>query len=120
MRSVVQALLLAAVLTVGGCSPGEPPNAPEKPFGPENSVVGYCTPFDTRTVDHKGESLSYRFDWDDGHVSHWSSLLPPDSAVEDTHTWNEAGTFEVRAQARSNKGRTSEWSAPNYFLVLAR
>ena len=116
--AAIRTLICLSLLCTVGCDTSTPPNAPEEPFGPENSVVGYCTPFSTRTIDHLGEQLSYRFDWGDGHTSNWSSLLEPDSSVEDTHTWNKAGTFEVRAQARNKKHAESDWSAPNHFVVL--
>jgi len=51
------------------------------------------------------DDLEYCFDWGDGSYSEWSSS---DSA---SHTWADAGTYRVRAQARyvGNHDNASDW-----------
>jgi hypothetical protein len=48
----------------------------------------------------------YRFDWGDGEISGW------DRSLQCTHTWNSAGIYSVRVQARSVRDTLSlsSWS----------
>ncbi len=54
----------------------------------------------------QGHGIEYRFDWDDGNFSVWSSST---SAL---HSWSSLGTYSVKAQARCavTPAVTSGWS----------
>jgi thermitase len=58
-------------------------------------------------VDNQGHTVEYRFDWDDGSYSDWSSSTSAD------HAWASPGSYTVRAQARCSEdpGVASAWSS---------
>jgi len=74
---------------------GELVTAPDAPTGSGSgyvdSTLNFSTGGSTSSLFH---ALEYRFDWDDGNVSAWSS----DSAG--SHIWTVAGVYSVQAQAR--------------------
>ncbi len=57
-----------------------------------------------------GSDVEYQFSWGDGTYSPWSS--PSRSSCSQSDTWTTAGTYQVRARARSktNTGCVSDWS----------
>ncbi len=72
--------------------------------------------------------MEYRFDFGDGAFSDWTS--EQDSSAQDTgdvyyakatHTWNKAGRYAVRSQARSKRKPKfkSRWTAPLYITVVS-
>ena len=73
--------------------------------------VAYTFSADGSTSD-LGHSVEYRFDWGDGSISNWSAV------PQGTHTWLEAGSRAVKAQARcvDHQEYESLWS---YNLVLS-
>ncbi|MBZ5554622.1 MAG: M6 family metalloprotease domain-containing protein [Acidobacteriia bacterium] len=82
---------------------------PSKPAGPilgdSNTPYHFTT---TGTVDSRGGALQYRFYWDDGGFSDWSSNPSADYSFFGSKTYN------VRAQARSaaSPASYSPWSNP--------
>jgi hypothetical protein len=54
--------------------------------------------------------VEYQFSWGDGTYSSWSS--PSRSSCSQSDVWTTAGTYQVRARARSktNTGCVSDWS----------
>ncbi len=88
----------------------EPACAVEKPAAPGGPVSGYVNEeyhYSTALAACAGgHDLQYRFQWAEGVYSNWGS------APEAVNTWQVAGVFEVRAQARCsiNPGQLSLWS----------
>jgi|GEM_PF-6524152 len=94
--------------------PNNPPQ-PEIPQGPQLLSIGEVGTYITSAIDPDGDMVQCRFSWDDGTFSDWMDLV--DSGVKETcsHSWNELGTYKVRAQARDNKLARSGWS---YYLLV--
>jgi len=90
------------------------PNTPSKPSGPTSLYEGESGTYTTSTTDPDGDQVQYRFDWnaDGSHdYSSWSNLVPSGQSVSMSHSWDNAGTYVVKAQARDEHGKTSDyWS----------
>ncbi len=81
------------------------PNTPSGPSsGETNTSYSYSTGGSSSSLGH---SVQYRFDWDDGTYSSWSS------STTASHSWSSAGTYYVKAQARcaSDTSVVSDWSS---------
>jgi len=82
-----------------------PPQAPTIPQGPDSAYVGQTVEFSTSSYDPDGDELEFMFDWGDGNQSDWG-------AASQTWIYEEEGAFSVKARARDDKGKTSQWSPP--------
>ncbi len=81
------------------------PNIPTGPSsGNVNTTYNYSTGGSTSSIGH---NIQYRFDWDDGSYSNWSS------STTASHSWSSAGTYSVKAQARctTHTSVVSNWSS---------
>ena len=99
------------------------PEPPAAPTGPSWARVGRTCEVVVSTPDgpaaSEDELLSYRVDWGDSAVSHWSAYIPSSADIAFSHIWQRGGRFAVKAQSRNREGRTSEWSDPLLVSVLA-
>ncbi len=115
-RTLWSAVITATMLLLlAGCP--RPPAKPETPRGPARGYRGIVLACTTRTTDPSGSDISYQFDWGDNHQSEWSAPVPSGTAFADTHTYSEAGYFDVRVRARNSKNKVSAWSDPLTLLV---
>lgn len=103
-----------------------PPNAPQQPDGPTGGivfnrvVVGKSYTYTTVTTDPDGHDVAYMWDWGDDTVGEWSTTWPSGVGVSESHTWIEAGTYEVKVKAKDDPngdgdisdGLESAWSEP--------
>lgn len=94
---------------LGGC--GKPPLVPDTPTGPTSWMKGVALTCSTVTTDPGGSQVSYQFDWGDNTQSQWSAFVDGGVAVGDTHTYADAGNYDIKARAK-NKKRASDWSDP--------
>jgi hypothetical protein len=80
---------------------------PNTPSGPTTGISGITYTYSTGgSVCSWGDDVEYRFDWNDGNQSSWSS------STDASHSWDTAGTYNVTAQARCAADPTivSGWS----------
>jgi len=98
---------------------GDPPNTPTIPNGPSTCQTKEIVTFSTSATDDNGDQVQYRFDWDDGQVSSWTSLVNSGQSNSKTHTWSNPGTYYVKAQAKDEHGAESEWSDGSRITVSA-
>jgi|GEM_PF-3558157 len=93
--------------------PNNPPNKPSKPEGPTEGKVKTTLYYNTVTTDPDGDSLEYLIDWGDGTDTGWMGPIASGYPFETFHSWDEPGTYEVRAKARDIPYyEESEWSEP--------
>lgn len=86
---------------------------PDVPLGPTDGIVGEILSYTASgAVSNLNHSLEYQFDWGDGTTSDWGN-------GSETHTFNEVGTFQIKARARcaSHTNRVSSWSDPLAVVV---
>jgi hypothetical protein len=70
-------------------------STPDIPTGPDSGITGKSYTYTTGgSTCSNGHSVQYRFNWDDGTYSDWSS------STETSKSWAAAGTYQVTAQAR--------------------
>ena len=82
-------------------------SAPSVPEGSTSGTVGLkYAYYPSGSSSNLGHPVEYQFDWGDGYYSNWSG------SGNVSHTWSSAGTYSVRAQARSvsDVSVVSEWS----------
>ena len=85
--------------------------------GPTTGVVGLTYTFSATATDPDGDAIAYRFFWDDGSDSGWSTLVPSGTPIIATHTWAEGGRYYVRVQARDEHGLTIPWSDTPFHTI---
>ncbi|EMR74348.1 Y_Y_Y domain-containing protein [Thermoplasmatales archaeon SCGC AB-539-N05] len=88
--------------------PNQPPNTPSKPSGSSSGNTGTSYTYETSTTDPNGNTIMYRFDWNDG-TSDDTGYYASGATVSKSHTWNTAGTYDVKVRAYDNKA-WSDWS----------
>ena len=86
---------------------GESITTPSTPSGPSSGNVGTSYSYSTGGASSSlGHNLQYRFYWEDGDTSSWST------STSASHSWSSAGTYYVKAQARcaTHTSVESSWS----------
>ncbi len=87
------------------------PETPSSPSGPSSGYEDTLYYFSSQTTDPDTDSVAYRFAWGDGNISGWSDWVPSGNTVTMSHSWDNEGTYYVKAQAKDIHGDTSGWSA---------
>ncbi|HPS56027.1 MAG TPA: metallophosphoesterase family protein, partial [Sedimentisphaerales bacterium] len=87
-------------------------NSPSVPViaGPTETDTAVTESYSFIADDIDGDNISYQIDWGDSHVSDWSDYLAPATAYNDSHSWEIAGTYNIKARSRDSKGAVSDWS----------
>lgn len=100
-----------AYITLKNITNPEPrPLPPSTPKGPHEGIKGVSYTFTSTSTDPSGEDLYYKWDFGNGIFSDWDGPYPTGEQMEITHTWQQTGDFQVRAQARNVQGVESDWS----------
>ncbi|OYD14650.1 hypothetical protein CH330_08030 [candidate division WOR-3 bacterium JGI_Cruoil_03_51_56] len=94
-----------------------PPNPPATPSGPSTGKKDSLYKFTSITTDPDGDGICYRFDWNDGDTSEWSSWVPSGEPAEAIHAWFRAGSFQVRSQAKDVNEALSSWSSGHQITI---
>ncbi len=102
-------------ITTGGGN--NPPNDPAKPSGPTSGYVGTSYTFSTSGTDPDGDSVQFKFSWDGGSSSNWTSLVPSGGSGSKSYAWPDTGHYQVIAQTRDKPGLTSDWSQPHTITI---
>ena len=87
-----------------------PPNTPSKPAGPNSGYVNIMYTFKSSGTDPENDSIAIRFSWGDGNTSDWSPYIKSGDTTSMAHSWQNPGSYTVRAQAKDIKGAISDWS----------
>jgi len=109
-------MVVCSLIALVGCG-APPPAAPAAPTGTESGLPGISYEFNAVTTDPLGLLLQYRFSWGDGQTSDWGPLVPNGTMFAASHSWQSAGLYEVRAQARNISGRESEFSVAHPVTI---
>ena len=62
--------------------------------------------------------MKYTFDWGDG-TTFVTGLVNSGSSASMSHSWSNAGTYQVKAMATDSKGATSGWSSGLAVSIMA-
>jgi hypothetical protein len=86
------------------------PTTPSIPsYGPTTGTVGTSYSYSTSATDPDGDQVKYTFDWGDETTS-VTNLVNSDETGSASHSWNVAGTYQVKSRATDSKGASSGWS----------
>jgi hypothetical protein len=88
------------------------PNKPLTPSGPSNGKTREEYTYTTSTTDPEGDQIYYLFDWDDGTNSGWIGPYNSGEECSSSHTWNNRGSYHIKAKAKDENGGYSPWSDP--------
>ena len=87
----------------------QPPNAPTI-TGATSGKVGVEYGYNFSLSDPDDDSMYLRVDWGNGTPGPWHGPFDSDTTVKLNHTWNQKGTFTIRAQAKDIYDVESEWA----------
>jgi hypothetical protein len=102
------------VTSLSDQAPAHVVSAPNAPAGASTGqTMVPCAYASGGAVCSLGHGLEYRFDWNDGTYSSWSS------STSASHTWSSVGTYQIKAQARCsvNPAIVSDWS-PAFTVTI--
>ncbi|MFO7678221.1 MAG: PKD domain-containing protein [Thermoplasmatota archaeon] len=97
--------------------PNQPPQTPETPQGPNKGDTSVSYSFNTSTIDPDNDDVYYQWDWDDNHTSPWIGPYPSGITIEQTHSWENSGIYQIRVRARDFYGSMSSWSEPHTIII---
>jgi len=87
-----------------------PPNAPDKPVGPELVLVDQLADFNFRTIDPDGDRVKYLINWGVAAENLTETeLVGQDTCVTVGRYWGTGGVYIVRAMAIDEYGIQSGW-----------
>jgi hypothetical protein len=85
-------------------APTEPPIS-----GPNSGKPGKEYDYILSTYDAETHDVYYYIDWGDGSFMDWDGPYSSEIDVTFTHTWDEEGTFIIKAKARDEFYAESDW-----------
>jgi len=106
--------------------PNQPPSAPDidgptvKPVPRPLPKVGEPWNYTFKSTDPEGENVSYFIDWDDGDFEDWFGPFESGEEVIRNHTWDDEGTYNVRAKAKDIWGAESEWGTLDIIMPKSK
>jgi hypothetical protein len=99
-------------------APSVSPGIPDIPDGPDDGMTGIKYTFSATTHDDEGDQIYYMFNWGDGEDSGWLGPYNSGDTGNASHIWMKGGNFEVRAKAKDEYGRESDWSDPHIISII--
>jgi len=94
--------------TFGPVDSNEPPNAPTISSETNGEVgEGYWYTFNAVDPDHN--PITLYIDWNDSSVEDWFGPYASGEEVTCNHTWNEEGTYIIRAETKDTHDAESDW-----------
>jgi len=92
---------------------GENVNSPpDKPTitGPHDGKTGELYAYTITATDPDGDDISYYMNWGDGSNSGWQGPYNSGTSITLSHTWNEEGSYSMKAKAKDTEGSESSWT----------
>jgi len=86
-----------------------PPDSPSI-NGPTSGKIGEEYDYEFFAPDPDGDDLYYFVEWGDDTNSGWKGPYHSGQSMILSHTWNEEGTFAIRAKAKDDYGAESGWA----------
>ena len=99
--------------------PNNPPETPEI-NGSTNGKVGVQYPYNFITTDLDGDDVYYFIFWGDGNNSGWLGPYNSSTQMSTTYSWNEKGTYNIKAKAKDIHGDESNWTTLTVTIPRAR
>ncbi|UCF12917.1 MAG: right-handed parallel beta-helix repeat-containing protein [Thermoplasmatales archaeon] len=86
--------------------------------GPTSGKPGYPYDYTFDATDPNGDDVFYYIEWSDGNIEDWIGPYPSGEEITLNHTWNEKGTYIIRAKAKDISGAESEWGTLEVSLPV--
>jgi len=87
-----------------------PPNTPSI-IGPTSGNPSQEYEYTFTTMDPDGDDdVFYYIDWGDSQIEEWIGPFESDEEVTVNHTWENKGTYNIRAKAKDPYGAESDWA----------
>lgn len=88
-------------------------NPPNKPtiIGSERGKADNYYEYTFSAIDPEGNIVYYIVEWGDGMSSGWKGPYKSGEQMNLSHSWDEEGSYDIRAKARDVYGSESDWSA---------
>lgn len=102
--------LIAFFIAIGCETKNHAPDMPIIPTGPDTININTSYDFISSATDYEDDSIVIRFAWGDGDTSTWSNLVASGGQASASHSWQTAGNYTIRAQARDYNLHLSDWS----------
>jgi hypothetical protein len=100
-------------------NPNLPPGVPAAPSGPTQGVTFLTYTFTaTATTDPEGLKVYLKFKFGDGNTSEYLGPFTPGQTASVTHSWQQAGTYDVCVMAMDENGSQSSWSDPHSITIV--
>jgi len=88
----------------------DPPNQPDRPNGPTSGIEEIEYEFSFIASDPDNDDVYYKIDWDDGEISDWIGPYSPEEICENSHIFDDPGTYDIKVKAKDNYNAESTWS----------
>jgi hypothetical protein len=77
--------------------------------GPPKGKIDVEYEYNFSIYDPDDDSMYLRVDWGNGTAGPWQGPYPSNTVVKLNHTWDEKGTYTIKAQVKDSYGAESEW-----------
>lgn len=118
MKRFLIIVIFGLMVFIGCKKKSNPPEKPATPSGPSSGSINVVYSFTSLAEDPDGDSVAIRFAWGDGNTSDWSPFVKSGDSVSMSHSWADSGTYSIKAQAKDNKGATSDWSEAHSIHII--
>ena len=91
-----------------GIIDNQPPDIPDIK-GPAQGKPGIKYECTIQTIDPEDQELYYYIEWGDGTYEDWFGPYASGEEITANHTYEERGTYTIKAKARDEKHAESDW-----------
>ncbi|WP_348304063.1 SBBP repeat-containing protein [Methanothrix sp.] len=99
--------------------PNNPPNTPSVPLGENSGFAEVDYTYFTSASDPDGDQVKYTFDWGDGSTAS-TDFVDSGATASMSHSWTNAGVYQIKAMATDSRGATSGWSEAAAVQIIER
>jgi hypothetical protein len=87
---------------------------PNKPIltGPPTGKINTEYNYFINATDPDNDTISYYVDWGDGTVTGWLGPYHSGTPISEPHTWQQTGSYAIKAKCKDVIGLESDWSDP--------
>jgi len=87
------------------------PNAPDAPGidGQTSGKAGKEYEYKFKSTDPNGDDVYYYIEWGDGKIEDWIGPIPSGEEIRVTHTWDEKGSYTIKARAKDTNNLWGPW-----------
>lgn len=69
-------------------------------------------------MDPEGDQIYCLWDWGDGNSSGWLGPFNSGTAISESHTWSQLGSYLIKVKLKDSFGAESNWSEPLSIKIV--